>query len=395
MDINITDTYKCLICMDFFKKPVVASDGNVYCTDCISTWSTNNAKGPTNENKITSWTECSLLNKFYMCGYIRTDMNLFRLVDGSISDVSKCNNSDDALKIIDLIDNENSHRLKEDVNNITVIAQIFSNHTLIKKLVSFLDKNWYGIDGWNILHYIFRFGSADLVNFVLDQGGYDLSAETDDGWQLIHFVSSGSNMMSSKNILTILRFLVECGVNLENPVNCGWYPIHYISSDSNKFTSEDQLSALNVLSGQGIDINVTNNKGFRAIHYVCSEKNHFNSSDQLEAIKLVAGLSIDVDPVNNSLMTPIKYLMSGRNNLNFEDIPAAFTILVNSSKKKLDFNTVDANGNSIAHHVCNSRIDSSFNIHVPQEGDYFIEIFASLVVRIIIIIIKTIILDLF
>lgn len=338
--------------MGYFKKPVIGSDGNVYCEDCISTWSKNNAKGPTGEKQVNTWTECKLFNKYYLCGSIRTDMNLIRLTDTSISNVS-LNNVNDALRIISMIDSENSQRLREDVSNISLITEIFSNQKLIKKLNAYIDKTWSGIDGWNLLHYIIRFGSADLINYVLDQGGYDLNAETNDGWQLIHFVSSNSNMLDSKNNLIIFKFLVNCGVELENVIDDDYRHtklIHFVTSDMNNFSSSDQLSAIKILLDQCIDVNVADKDGWKPIHYMCSEQNNLDSNDQLSAIKMLSELDIDLDPMNNLLITPINYLM-GNNNFNHVDKMEAFKIL--TSNRKINFNNVDVNGNGIAHFVFN------------------------------------------
>lgn len=350
MNTDTLDSCKCIICMDHFKKPVIASDGNVYCENCISTWNDKNRTGPSSGKKVTHWTECQLFNKFYWCGLIRTDMNLFRLVDKSISEISECDNPDDALRIIEMIDTENSYILKEDINNTNLITQIFSNHDMIKKLIKHLDKKWSGADGWNISHYIFRFGSAEMIRFILDQEGYNLNAKTNDGWQLIHFILSDKNILESKNNLIIFKYLVNCGVDLENPVNDEQsLPIHFVSSKMNRFTSKDQLSVMKILLDRGVDADMADNKGWRPLHYICSGHNNFNSSDQLEAIEMMAKLPIEIDPLNHSMITPVNYLMCEKNRMSTCDKIAAFTILM--SKQTLNLNNVDMNGNTIAHHV--------------------------------------------
>jgi ankyrin repeat protein len=346
--------------MGYFKKPVIASDGNVYCENCINTWTKNNSKGLVDDKKITHWVECKMFNNFYACGLIRTDMNLFRLIDQSISDVSKCNDQNDAIRIMALIDNENSHRLREEPNNTSVIGQIFSDKQLIKKIINLLDKEWHGVNQWTILHYLFRFGSIDLIDDALDRNMYDLNAETDDGWQLIHFISSNLNIIGSvfgsgsRTCFRIFKFLVECGVDLENTIESedmfnGWKLIHFVTSDMNNFSeSGDQLNALKLLLDHGIDMNAVTNKGVTALNYICSDMNHFTPQDQLKAIEMVIKFTeLNKDDIASS----IKYLMCG-NRLTMDQVMTGISLLTHCFKDNLNLNTIDKNGDGIAHFIC-------------------------------------------
>lgn len=229
------DMYKCLLCMDKFTDPVVATDGMIYCEPCIKQWKKTNSKSPydkgENDNRyksIDGWYKSSTIDNLFLSVSVFTDLNLLKLID---NDEIVFEKFDEAQHVIDAIDLENHYRLIEDVDRISVLKKIFANVPMVKQILLLLNESnptWKGLDGWTIAFYIFRFSPIELIEYLLSECEFDLNVPTKKGWHIIDIACSKANGLSSNDQYNVIKWLIDKKVNFEtrNPNN--EKPIHCI-----------------------------------------------------------------------------------------------------------------------------------------------------------------------
>ena len=420
IDWDNQDKFKCIICMNFFTKPVIASDGKVYCEECIIQWTSNNSFSPFNGQKVTNWIECSLFNDLYLVSCIYSDLNLVKLVDNH---TFHCYNTNDAYKILKMIDAENIRRLNEDDKNIIVMKNVFSNNRLIKQILSFINDAWSGNTGWTIVHYICRFGDIELIRHMLTHYNINLNIKTShyrwypiqficgDGNTLystdqlnaiellidhkadlninaqdtpipIHLVCSDENNLNSHDQVSAIKLLIEHKVDLEVSEFEKWRPIHFVCSDSNNLESQDQLAAIKLLIEHKVDLEVSESENWRPMHFVCSDSNKLKSYDQLFAIKLLIDNKVDLEVSEIESWRPIHFICSDSNNLESHDQLAAIKLLIDN---KVNLEVSDIDKFRPIHYVCSEQnnldstsqftaiklmIEQKINLDVTNDNDW-------------------------
>jgi hypothetical protein len=98
----------CPLCMDYFMCPVIASDGSIYCDDCITEWSKTNIKSPGDKTKKITWVKCNLFNEQYKQIYPKRVIEFDDIANDLLI---ICTDKNNALYFLQLIDKQNNTRL--------------------------------------------------------------------------------------------------------------------------------------------------------------------------------------------------------------------------------------------------------------------------------------------
>jgi ankyrin repeat protein len=191
-----------------------------------------------------------------------------------------------------------------------------------------------------------------VIKMLIDSG-IDLEIMDDDQWRPIHYVCSNKNKMIPPDQLKAIKYMVDHGVNLEVMAKDQWRPIHFICSDENKMNSGDRLRVIRHMIDKDVNLEVMDNNHWRPIHYVCSKEAKFDSSYQLEAIKTLIAKQVDLNAANNnySKSRPIHFVCSDDNNMNSSDQLEAIKLLVDHG---VDLEAMDLNLWRPIHYVSSS-----------------------------------------
>ena len=161
----------CQICNLLFENPVIMMDGNVYCETCIKEWNKKHDKSPSGGIKSDKTIKCQLFDKLYEYTHSINDLNLLKLIE--IPEF-ECDDSEEALELMNMIDREESYRQqkkqqqekqKYSHHNVKrIFEKIFENGLLINSLIRHLSDQWIGKRGINISYYVLKYGSKHVTS---------------------------------------------------------------------------------------------------------------------------------------------------------------------------------------------------------------------------------------
>jgi hypothetical protein len=363
---------KCKICMGHFNDPVISlnpihgpvPDPNyqpeIYCEKCLIEWNRINAKSPTNGLKITCWVRIKQFTKLSIRSRIRTNLNLTKLIDLQHQSIKHTDlDLDSVLNILEMIDGENEHRIRDqDFDNVSVFKEIFKHTEFIQNIIKHLIDSeivWRGTDNWTIGHYVCRFGSIGLIQHMMEQSKkhkqyVPIDINNDKGMSVIHFIFGSGNMLDSSDQLKMIEYMIEQSIDLEIDGKYG-RPFHLVCGKTN-LNSSDQLKAITIMAHR-VDLEAMMRDGRRPIHLICDKSNSLNSSDLLEAIKMMLGKNINTKAMDKNDWTLQHYVLSLSNNLNSSDQLKALIFLV-EHKKLIDLNASTKNGCRPIHFVASN-----------------------------------------
>jgi ankyrin repeat protein len=334
--------YQCVICMDQFENPVIGSDGMVYCDTCIIEWNKKNnfspqiqANGDAVETKVTNPIKSTTVDEMCLITKIFSDLNLLKLIHNKNI---VCDDIDDAIEIINMIDLENHCRINSSNKDQNIIlSKIFSNQPLIKNVLHFINannKSWKGIDGWTIPHYVIRYGECELIEFMLNSFNFDLNISNEKKFYPVHLAFGSSNSLYSHDQFKIIILMLKQNIDLE-VLDCdGWAPLHYLCSNQHELNSQEQLEALRIIVSKNVNLEIPTPGQYYPIHQLCSDDNNLKYNDKVEAIKLLLDKNVNLEVrTDEDEWCPIHFI-SWSNVLNFENKEELFKIMV---EKKVNF----------------------------------------------------------
>jgi hypothetical protein len=355
MDLNTqifeSQELKCKICMGYYDDPVIGTDSvinvgtwppEIYCEKCLILWNKTNIKSPGNGPKITKWFRIPEFSNLCLRSKIRTNQNLIKFTDPLHS--IECADLSDALHILEMIDAENVQRIKnKDFTNKYIFKEIFKRLTLVQNIVQHIVANklaWWGGEGWAISHYLCRFGTMEVIQYLLSQWRLDKKYVPMDhvnhgGYSPISYLFGRNNVLDSGDQLKLILDLLP-GIDPEMKLHDSQRPIEIIFSSH--MNSSHRLSAFKtMILTPGINLEHVMNDGRKLIHLVCGGKIGLESGDQLEAIKLLLALNVDIEAKDKNLWTPLHYVSYCDNHMNSSDQLQALKIMI---EHKADVNAM-------------------------------------------------------
>lgn len=357
----------CIICMGDFIDPVLGSDGVIYCENCIKEWNAKHEVNPKdNGSRVTYWIKSPMLDRALLGSQVFTDLNLLKLIGNDI----ELDGEDDALKIMDMIDLENHHRIKEDRDRVIVLKNIFSNYKLIQQIMNLLYPSWEGVDGWNIAHYVVRFGTIELIVLMINNYDFDLNRPNNEKWYVVHFICSNSICLSSENQLKLIKLLFDPKKDINIDLNLqrddDWHPIQSIVGNTN-MTSSDCVQAIECLIKNNVNVEVIDSDGWNLLHLICSDSTPLDMKDRIKAINLVTkDKKININGMNDSKYTPLHFVCIERNaDVNSDDYFNLIKILVDNGA---DVNICNDTMKSPLHLICSTvcNIDISCRLKIIE-----------------------------
>jgi hypothetical protein len=333
------EKFRCEVCSKILSDPLIGTQGIVCCRKCT--------KEATKRFQLTvtqsmQWYKCQLLDDLLMLSHIRIDMNLFRIVEDN---QFTCIDDDEAMQVLEMIDTENTNRIRtiaiktknnppnynpmitenESMNDIEIFVKIFSNSTLIRQIARVLSdmytktkKMWRGIDGWNLIHYVCRFGNLGLIRGIINEFKFDLNDHCDQiKLYPMHIISSKSNVLkSSKEQFDAVQFFMEMNVDMNVQNNDGLSPVHLLSSLENNLDPLDQCEAINTMIRYKVDFNMQNKNGSTPLHHFFNGRTKISAQQRLEIVLKIIGYNISdqmvnliSDPLNNKFSSSDQYIM--------------------------------------------------------------------------------------
>jgi len=262
------EDYICPITRQIFSDPVVASDHHVYERRALTDWY--------NRNKTSPITRKPIKGEFYSCHLIKKQIT--RLLEEKPK--LKADQYFD-LNIEKLFDPENHWKKKEEDQ----LIEIFET---IKEHEFDLDSIQDPKDGWKLINSACRFSLTKVVKYLIEQG-VDLQNPTHAGHRPIHQVCYFSTP-------EILEILLEHDIDLEVKTNKGFLPIHHAIGGG-------KFQTIKILVDRKVNLNSATNHGAYPIHLV------INHNCNLEIIKyLVEVGNVDLD-VQREGKTVLHYLL--------------------------------------------------------------------------------------
>lgn len=384
----INSEFDCIICMGTLNDPVIGSDGNVYCRKCIEKWQ---KKGTIENQEIKEWAKCLLFDKVYSITQIKSDLNLFRIMN---QPDRECDDANEAMKIIDMIKNENESLLEDDdrqddIPESYVMKKIFEKEKMIRSILSHLSEEWTDSNNWNLLHYICAYGSYPVIHWTLTHMNFNLNSETLFSHSVLYFLFAKTNQLKQSELILIFEFLVEKNVldkidekmiiylcsdqskldsknqlimmkkfindkefmNNKHSYYKKRKSLHIIIqcfSCNNNLNSQDQLEIIQYLISNNINLNFSF-QGSSPIHFVTSKLNKLSSEHQLKAIKLMINHTIDLETKTNHSWRPIHFVCSNDNNMTSKDQLEAIKIMIDH---KVDLDAMNSAFWAPIHFVC-------------------------------------------
>ncbi len=376
---------KCKICMGYYDDPVISInctnysrysvncqdwETEIYCEKCLIEWNKKNEKSPIDNPKILFWIKIKEFTKFCVRAKIKTNQNLIKLIDmqPQTIDCSKLG-LDDVLHILEIIDVENTERVGcKDYNNLVVFKEIFKNIKLIQSIINLFIENeveWRGIDNWTIAHYICRFGSIELIKYIINLSGKNkkyipIDVNNDNGTSATHYIFGNNNILNSNDQLKIIEYIInQPEIDLEiDDIKLG-KPIHLLCGSETNMESSDHLKAIKMMiSPPRVNLEAVRHDGKKAIHLICCKSHELKSSDQLNAIKILLDQKVDVADADNDSYTPLHHAVSKSNNLTSADQLRAMQLFLDY-EKDINVDAITKTCWTIVHYV--TGIANNFN----------------------------------
>lgn len=349
-------TEKCPICMQLFVNPVIGMDGNVYCENCIIEWNKKNNHSPSGGDRITKWITCPLFNRLYLSLHIVSDLNILKLIDVS---EFECENKEEALQIINMIDNEHFQqqaKIDHDDNVRKIFTKIFINSMLINSIIGYLSDTWISRNGYNISYYVLKYGSFKSVQFMVNKN-MNLILES---FKIMNDIKPFSqlNRFNSSEVVKFIELIIKF---IDPEHTFGKTFIHCLFNKENNLTSSDQLKVIELITKRVSKktLDLADEKQMSPIHYVCGSANNMISTDRMRAIKLLIECKVDLNQADSKGFRPINYICD--NNVNYYpgcDCESMIKFLINQENIEL-FHRDKDNKNLLHHIVCNKNIASA------------------------------------
>ncbi len=265
------DSFKCPITHNFFRNPVTAMDGHIYENNAIKKWfKTKNTSPLTNLVIETTLIKSIIFDEMLKDFYVTYPEFKLKDYDYLVDVIQKKNHEKETiieyLKAIDCI---NENRITSEFKD----------------------------DGGNKLMYLFDQGK-ELINFIIDHHNIDYKGYHE--WQLIHFICRFGS-------LDMLKRIIDRGANCEAMTTQKWKPIHYICSRTTLLNSKDQYEAIKLLTMNGVDVECKTDGNFTSLAMLCDiNENNLTKEYMFSAIQLVINAGAEVNDFNIILTKKIK-----------------------------------------------------------------------------------------
>lgn len=392
--------FNCAVCIKQFSDPMIGTNGAICCGKCVDQ--------AIKKYPGIKWHKCRLFDNLYMLAQIRVDINLYRIVEDPNF---VCNDEEETLQVLDMIDTENTNRINSNptmINDVDILVKIFSNHKLINQIARVLvteyeqtQKMWQGEQGWTIIHYVCRFGTIDLIRRLITNYKFDLNICNMQGIYPIHIISSKSNLLKSSDQVVAIKMFIDKKIDLNVKNDHGIYPIHLLSGLENNLDSHDQHVILTLLIEQKVKFDVGGDKRYTPLNFLTTgmfkmnivQKNDlitriinspdyfneaisllqlihggkiFSSSDQYKLLDLIFKNNPQIMYVKNSHgQYPVHCFINETSNLTSS---VQLDIIESMIQHKIDLNIEDNNGMTPIHLICSdmNRLTSTDQLRAIQ-----------------------------
>lgn len=254
MNVSLDVEYlSCPITQEIFKDPVVADDQILYERDAIEDWLCNNKISPTTREPISKiLTSCAFMQKL-----VELTINLYPELKEQQYNVP------DMDRVAILISQKRLSSLKRytkfDIvalrqnNSINTLLERHDDETL-KYIFDHSDNLECRLNGRELIHVVCLYGTPSIVRYLIDKG-INLEGNDDDSWRVIHYACRYSKP-------EIVKLVIDKGVNLEAECSRKWRPIHFIC----RYSTPDLIK---YIIDKGVDLEATSDIGWRPIHFIC------------------------------------------------------------------------------------------------------------------------------
>lgn len=181
--------------------------------------------------------------------------------------------------------------------NISITEMIIRELIEGLKLIDSIYYIEYAFDNMNITNLISKF----------------INEKDDNNCTALHYASRLSNNLS------IIRYLVENGANVNVQDNCGFSPLHYASQ------VDDNSNVLIYLMDNGAIFNLPTEYGMTPLYFMCRSNNNINAIKHIEDKITLDDIDFSIDNRTKKITKVEQYLNSEAENISKNTFQLLYT----------------------------------------------------------------------